>query len=1480
MENDIRRAINRAEGSAKLNPKVDTSGLNAQASKAGRAFGERFSSGAKDAMKALSVAVVGAGLVDQFRKVMSVGMDWTNNMNTLQAVTGATADQLKAAGAAARALGNDISLPATSANDAAAAMTELAKGGFTVQQAMDAAKGSLQLAAAAQISATDAATIQSNALLSFGLNANQAGKMADTLANAANASSAEIGDVAQALAQAGTVAHSFGLSAEDTSAAIALLAKNGIKGSDAGTLLKTSLQALTDQGNPAQGAIQELGLTVYDAQGKFVGLHTLFQQLGEAQGRMSDQSYQAATSVLFGSDAMRIAAIAGQDGSRGYDQMRTAIDRQGAAADVAAAKTKGLPGAWERVKNAIESLQLTAFDKLEGPVTKLLDGLSSGLGQAVPKIQEAWGKLSANPQIRSTFTDTVNVFKGLADAAKTVWPSLVQIGKSLAAASGALGVGTWKLFVTALQAAAGVVNTLAGPLQALAGFMKNQPGLVTAAVGAWLLFRTVPALMGRITTAIAPVGTAVQTMGQRFAAARGGISNFGSAYQTYMGYVRQANPGISTAANHLRTLGGVASYAASGGLNAVKGAASGLLGALGGPFSAALIGATIAFGLISAKNQQAGQSLKAYQDAVRNTEQAQVSLNEALFNSRGAFDDTVKASAADRIRAISEELKTASERTGSFLDQFRAPGQSLFSFKSAGSGLVTGAAKSQDQQIEDEANAAKSARKAIDDLKLSQQSLSDVAYGSQGAFDAMVSKLEAAGEGGHKAADQFRAARVEFLKQQDIAKTVTPGIDQLAKAMRTLADNTASAADKSTALKSALDALNPSRTAGDAEAAHTQAAAAAQQIATPDSPLDPTKGLGDQLFKTDGTVQTLNSNGVTLNSTLKTLVDTTADVATKGGDMAATLKSNQDTFAALAKQFQTDVPHIQAAFDALGGKDIQFIMSLAGAPDVTQSLGLVKRAFDEVPGSKDVTIKTSEIAGAEKQLGDLGFHLQNLPNGITRVTADTDAALIKIQNLIAAAAANPLVLTVDAKPVGFGAGVGVPRALGAIVAMAGGGLRSMVKPQTADIYAGRGAGTIFAEQETGGEAYIPLAAQKRSRSRRILAEVARLFGMNVMEGGGISVDSLKEFASQISGGGYVRGGGDGSALDGTDCSGAQAAIANFITGGSGRFSTGGEAAALLSRGFQQGDPPPGVAAYWVGWRQGGPGGGHTAGTIVDPLGGNVNVEMGGSSGGGAFGAGAGGASGFPNRAWIQIAGGEDPNAPNSFGGGSAAVQSARASVTSAKGPVTSAQASLDQANAAVADAKTKGQSADKVAIAEKKRDAAQQKLDAAKQRQTAAETKLADATDKAASNTGKNGGMDGQSLGQSIFSGILQSIGLDGSVFSNPFDWPNVKSAMAFANFGGGLLKGAMGGDPSGGMNIGGLNLPNITDGFQPMGPQALTPNAPVGADQGGVGGHPLVAYNGPVHMGVDPRAMTQRQGADMNQAWRRSGLPAIRGTG
>lgn len=412
MERDIKDGVRRVERGAKfeVKPKLDASGLSGQASKAGRDFSSRFSSSAGSgfsagggavgsmfmgafagvASVAAFTALASAGAhayVGTFQSILDTGLDFSRTMNNFQGVTRASADEMRNMKDAARALGADTTLAGVSASDAAKAMTELAKAGFSVDQAIGAARGTMQLATAGQIEAAQAAEIQANAMNAFGLGAESAAHTADLLANAAIASSADIPDLGLALQQVGGIAHGFGENLDDTVAALALFANAGIKGSDAGTLLKTTMQSITDQGNPAQGAIEALGLELYklNASGDkvFVGFRELFRQLGEAKKRMTSEDFQAFSNILFGSDAMRAAMLGNADA---FDVMLTKMQRTGAASEMAAAQMQGLPGAVEGFKNTAESLKLTAFEQLGPTVTNALNQITGAVQSHGPEI--------------------------------------------------------------------------------------------------------------------------------------------------------------------------------------------------------------------------------------------------------------------------------------------------------------------------------------------------------------------------------------------------------------------------------------------------------------------------------------------------------------------------------------------------------------------------------------------------------------------------------------------------------------------------------------------------------------------------------------------------------------------------------------------------------------------------------------------------------------------------------------------------------------------------------------------------------------------------------------------------------------------------------------------------------------------------------------------------------------------------------------
>ncbi|ORA24889.1 phage tail tape measure protein [Mycobacterium aquaticum] len=359
----------------------ESGGLTSLAGGIGGKIGGAFMGGIAGVV---SVAAVGS----LFKSALDTGIDFERTVNAFSGVTaqaGDTADmtaaRMNAMRDAAKALGSDVHLAGVSTKDAGEAMLELAKGGMTAQQAMDAARGTLQLATAGQLDAAEAAKIQSAAINMFSLKATDATHVADLLAASANASSADVHDLGIAMQAGGSAAAGFGVSIEDTLTALTMFSRMGINGSDAGTMLKTSLLAITDQGKPAQGAIEELGLSLYDAQGKFVGVESMMKQVAAASQRMTDEQFQAATAVLFGSDAMRASMIAAKGGAQMWDDSAAAVNRQGAAAEMAAAQMQGLPGVVEALSNTWEAFKLKLFDVIDGPLiaignwfTSIVDG--------------------------------------------------------------------------------------------------------------------------------------------------------------------------------------------------------------------------------------------------------------------------------------------------------------------------------------------------------------------------------------------------------------------------------------------------------------------------------------------------------------------------------------------------------------------------------------------------------------------------------------------------------------------------------------------------------------------------------------------------------------------------------------------------------------------------------------------------------------------------------------------------------------------------------------------------------------------------------------------------------------------------------------------------------------------------------------------------------------------------------------------------
>lgn len=313
-------------------------------------------------------ATVALGLGKMIRDSVTLEAAYSKTMAQVAVATGAPKSALKELDALALKMGKDTIF---SAQDSAQAMLELAKGGLSVATIKAGALAdTLTLASAGGMDLGTAANTVVNAMGAFQLKATQTTAAVAALAGAANASSSDVSDVAMALSQVGTTAHSAGLSIQQTTAYIALLSNQGIKGSDAGTSLRTMFTRLVPQTKQAKAAMQSLGLTYLDHNHNLVSAEQIAARTQKAFKGLSDQQRISAVNAIFGQDAQRaVNAITseGVDGLKKYEKSTNDLTQ---AQKLAKAANSGTSGAIENLKGSIETAEIQLGKGLAPTVQK------------------------------------------------------------------------------------------------------------------------------------------------------------------------------------------------------------------------------------------------------------------------------------------------------------------------------------------------------------------------------------------------------------------------------------------------------------------------------------------------------------------------------------------------------------------------------------------------------------------------------------------------------------------------------------------------------------------------------------------------------------------------------------------------------------------------------------------------------------------------------------------------------------------------------------------------------------------------------------------------------------------------------------------------------------------------------------------------------------------------------------------------------
>lgn len=343
---------------------------------------------------------LGVGLLGVAATAVKFRMEFDKQMSGVQAATHASAGTMDQFRAAALKAGKDTQYSAT---QAAQGIEELAKAGISSADILGGGlKGALDLAAAGGLEVGEAAETAASALTQFKLQGKDVPHVADLLAAAAGKAQGSVHDMGMALNQAGLVAAQTGLSIEETTGGLAAFASAGLIGSDAGTSFKQMLLMLQAPSDKTRDLMTDLGVSAYDAQGNFVGLANLAQNLKEKLSTLTPEVRANAMAQIFGADATRAASILYEQGADGINGWIGKTNEAGYAAETAAIKTDNLAGDLERLKGSLETAAIESGG-----------GLSEGLRVLAKGADAAVGALSKLP---SGVTATITVAAALGGA--------------------------------------------------------------------------------------------------------------------------------------------------------------------------------------------------------------------------------------------------------------------------------------------------------------------------------------------------------------------------------------------------------------------------------------------------------------------------------------------------------------------------------------------------------------------------------------------------------------------------------------------------------------------------------------------------------------------------------------------------------------------------------------------------------------------------------------------------------------------------------------------------------------------------------------------------------------------------------------------------------------------------------------------------------------------------------------------------------
>ena len=362
-ENELKRLEKEAAScESKLTKMAEVGGKMQQA-------GDAITGAGKKLMP-VSGAVAGLGAIS-----VKTAADFDAAMSKVAAVSGATGEDFDKLRAKAREMGSKTKF---SASEAAEAMNYMAMAGWKTEDMLRGVEGIMNLAAASGEDLATTSDIVTDALTAFGLSAQDSGHFADVLAAASSNANTNVSMMGESFKYAAPVAGSLGISAEDTSVALGLMANAGIKASQSGTSLRTGLTNLAKPTKQMQSFMDKYNIALAKNDDGSINLRQTMIDLREKMGGLSESEQAAAASAIFGKNSMAgwLAIINASD--KDFDKLTGAIDNcDGTALEMAETMQDNLMGQLTILKSQLQELAISFGDALMPMIRKVVSHIQA-----------------------------------------------------------------------------------------------------------------------------------------------------------------------------------------------------------------------------------------------------------------------------------------------------------------------------------------------------------------------------------------------------------------------------------------------------------------------------------------------------------------------------------------------------------------------------------------------------------------------------------------------------------------------------------------------------------------------------------------------------------------------------------------------------------------------------------------------------------------------------------------------------------------------------------------------------------------------------------------------------------------------------------------------------------------------------------------------------------------------------------------------